>query len=139
MSNSKHMRAEECLPEGVAPPGGRVDHAPLLGTWYATDKEATGIVKIILSDRSGAFVAHAFGAGHDGAESLDLGEVEAVAYAANVASSQAMALSATYDFGFAETLLAAYYKGGILVLDTFSTFKDESGRSPYFTREFFHR
>ena len=50
-----------------------------------------------------------------------------------------MAFSAVYDFGFMETLLAAYMKGGILVLDTFNAFKDSSGRASYFTREFFHR
>jgi len=137
MSVAKFMRTEERLPEGAAPPGGRVDHTPLLGTWYATDKAAAGIVKMTLSDRGGAFVVRAWGA--TSPELVDFGEVEAVAYAANVASLQAMAFSAVFNFGFLETLLAAYYKGGILVLDTFNTFKDESGRSPYFTREFFHR
>ena len=37
------------------------------------------------------------------------------------------------------TILAAYAKQGILVLDTFNTFTDASGRSNYFSREFFHR
>lgn len=134
---AKYMRTEERLPEGAAPPGGRVDHTSLLGTWYATDKAAAGIVKMVLSDRDGAFVLRAFGAAEP--EPVDFGEVSAIAYAASVASPQAMALSAVYDFGFLETILAAYGKGGILVLDTFNTFKDKSGRSPYFTREFFHR
>jgi hypothetical protein len=44
-----------------------------------------------------------------------------------------------YDFGFLVTILAAYAKQGILVLDTFNTFTDSSGRSNYFSREFFHR
>ncbi|XYH98774.1 hypothetical protein ACMHYB_03145 [Sorangium sp. So ce1128] len=108
ISKAKYMRAEERLPEGAVPPGGRVDHTPLLGTWYATDKAAEGIVKMILSDRDGAFVIRAFGAAHP--EPIEFGEVEAVAYAASVASPQAMALSAVYDFGFLETILAAYGK-----------------------------
>jgi hypothetical protein len=49
-----------------------------------------------------------------------------------------MAFTARYDFGFMETTLAVYMKGGILVLDSFNSFKDSSGRCDYFTREFYH-
>jgi hypothetical protein len=137
MSEARYLRTEDRLPPGVVAPGGRVDPAPMLGTWYATDKAATGIVRMELSDRDGTFVLRAFGAGDP--EPVDWGEVEATAYAASVASPEGMAVSAVYDFGFLETILAAYTKGGILVLDTFNTFKDSSGRSAYFSREFFHR
>ena len=109
----------------------------MLGTWLATDKQSAGVVKLELSERDGNFVVRAFGAATP--EPLDWGEVPAIAYAKSVVSDEGMAVSATYDFGFAESLLAAYSKGGILVLDTFNTFKDGSGRSAYFSREFFHR
>ncbi len=49
-----------------------------------------------------------------------------------------MAFTALFDFGFMESLLAVYLKGGILVLDSFNTFRDDSGRSNYFSPEFFH-
>jgi hypothetical protein len=133
----RYVRAEDRLPNGDDPPGGRVDPAPMLGTWFATDKQSAGVVKLELSEREGAFVVRAFGAGTP--DPLDWGEVPAVAYAKSVASAEGMAVSATFDFGFLESLLAAYAKGGILVLDTFNTFKDGSGRSAYFSREFFHR
>jgi hypothetical protein len=131
-----YVRAEDRLPNGDAAPGGRVDPAPMLGTWFATDKQSAGVVKLELAERDSGFVVRAFGASPD---PIDWGEVPAIAYAKSVVSDEGMAVSAVFDFGFEESLLAAYSKGGILVLDTFNTFKDGSGRSAYFSREFFHR
>jgi hypothetical protein len=137
MSTLQSVRADDQLGELASAPPGEIDVAPLLGTWWATDKATDSVVKLELADRAGSFVVHAFGACTPAP--CDWGERPAVPYAATVGSRDAMAFSAVYDFGFMETLLAAYMKGGILVLDTFNTFKDGSGRASYFTREFFHR
>jgi hypothetical protein len=131
------MRAEERLPAGVAPPGGVRDLTALLGAWFNTDKNTGGLVRMVLGGTPEDFTVHAFGAGSPMPH--DWGLTPAVAYAAGVGSSDGMAFSAIYDFGFVETFLAAYTKSGILVLDTFNVFKDGSGRSNYFSREFFHR
>lgn len=135
------MEAPQCMrledrPSGASP-AGTVDPAPMFGTWHNTDKNTAGIVRMILGESGGRFTVHAWAAGEP--DLYDWGEIDATAHAANVTSSEGMAFSATYDFGFVETILAAYTKSGILVLDTFNTFKDGSGRSNYFTREFFHR
>lgn len=137
MDTATWMRAEERLAEGVVPPGGIVDLSALLGTWFNTDKNTGGVVTMALAGTPEDFTVHACGAASP--EPQDWGTVPAVAYAANVGSAEGMAFSATYDFGFVETFLAAYTKSGILVLDTFNVFKDGSGRSNYFSREFFHR
>ena len=131
------MRTEEGLPEGAAAPGRISDLSALLGTWYNTDKQTGGLVRMTLAGSPVDFTVQAFGAASP--EPLDWGKVPAVSYAAGVGSPVGMAFSATYDFGFVETFLAAYTKSGILVLDTFNVFKDDSGRSNYFSREFFHR
>jgi hypothetical protein len=131
----RSMRVEDRL-RGAAP-AGPVDVAPVLGTWWNTDKATEGVVRLELREHGGALRVHAFGAGEPGP--YDWGEIAGTIYAANAGSRAGMAFSAVYDFGFAETILAAYTKSGILVLDTFNTFKDGSGRSHYFTREFFHR
>lgn len=133
----KYMKEEDRLDEGSQAPGGEIDPAPLLGTWYATDKQAGGVAKVILTQAARRFMVHAFGADEDG--SRDWGEVEGVAYGHDVTATEAMSFTATYDFGFMATVMAAYAKQGILVLDTFNTFRDDSGRAPYFTREFFHQ
>ncbi len=137
MTRLQSVRADDQLGELASAPPGEIDVAPLLGTWWATDKATDSVVKLELADRAGSFVVHAFGACTPAP--CDWGERPAVPYAATVGSRDAMAFSAVYDFGFMETLLAAYMKGGILVLDTFNSFKDGSGRASYFTREFFHR
>jgi hypothetical protein len=62
-----------------------------------------------------------------------------VVYAAGVHSPAAMAFVARYDFGFMETRLEANLSLGLLVIATFNTFRDNSGRSNYFAREFFYR
>lgn len=109
----------------------------LLGTWFATDKEAAGVVRLELTESEDAVAVRAFGDAD--AQPYDWGEVRATVYGNSASASDAMAFSALYDFGFMTTLLAAYAKQGILVLDTFTTFKDDSGRADFFSREFFHR
>ena len=124
-----HLGAEEV---GGAP----VDPKPLAGTWFNTDKKTRGIAKLVLKQDDRTLSVHAFGACEP--ELCDWGEVPGFAFSSGVSSPEGMALTALFDFGFMETLLAVYYKGGILVLDSFNTFKDDSGRSNYFSREFCH-
>ena len=114
-----------------------MDPSPLVGTWLATDKSTGGIVKLVLSATPEGFVVHAFGACSP--SPCDWGEVKGSVYSDSVASNSGMSFTCTYDFGFLETILAVYLKGGILVLDSFNTFKDDSGRASYFTREFYYR
>jgi hypothetical protein len=134
----EYVRTEDQLPDSAVPPGGTLEPALLVGTWYATDHEATGVVRLELRQRAdGHLLVRAFGA--DPEQPYDWGEIEATAYGSSVTAVDAMAFSAIYDFGFLVTILAAYAKQGILVLDTFNTFTDASGRSNYFSREFFHR
>ncbi|HET9144244.1 hypothetical protein [Actinophytocola sp.] len=132
-----YVRAEDQLPEQARPPGGALGSSALVGTWFATDKQALGVVRLELRQRGETLFVRAYGA--DSGEPYDWGEIEATAYGAAVTAADAMAFSAVYDFGFLVTILAAYAKQGILVLDTFNTFTDSSGRSNYFSREFFHR
>jgi hypothetical protein len=131
----KFVKADD-QPAGEVP-GRRVDPSPLLGTWLATDRATGGIVKLVLSTRGDELVVHAFGACSP--SPCDWGEVKGSAFSDAVTSSLAMSFTCVYDFGFLQTILAAYLKGGILVLDSFNTFKDGSGRADYFTREFYYR
>ena len=133
----RYTRAEDQLADGaVQRSGGQVDPTPLAGTWLNTDKRTRGIARMVLTVRDGALVVHAYGACEP--ELCDWGEVEGAAFSSGVGSPDGMAFTASYDFGFMETSLAVYLKGGILVLDSFNTFKDGSSRSNYFSREFFH-
>lgn len=139
METFKVTRLEDELPAGrEARPGAAINSSPLHGTWHNTDKKTRGIVKLVISagGGEGGVAVRAFGACEP--SPCDWGETEGRAYSAGAAESEGMAFTATFDFEFMETSLAVYMKGGILVLDSFNTFKDDSGRFNYFSREFFH-
>ena len=123
--------------DGLAALVGRLDFSAILGTWFATDDEAAGVVELRLRRYGEHLAVHAFSAGS--AQPPDWGEAAATAYGADAAATEAVAFSARYEFGFMSTVLTAYNNGGVLVLDTFNSFTDSSGRGDYFTREFFHR
>ncbi len=131
----KYMRADDELKAEAL--GGVVDSSPLVGTWINTDKATGGIVKLILSKEGDSFFVQAFGACSPAP--CDWGKVEGAVYSSGVDSQEGMAFTASYDFGFMETSLAVYLKSGILVLDSFNTFKDGSHRSDYFSREFYYQ
>jgi hypothetical protein len=69
----------------------------------------------------------------------DWGSVEAPVYAFAFESKQAGAFNALFDLGYEEVHLQANVKAGVLVVASFNHIKDQSGRSSYFDREFFHR
>jgi len=137
MATMNFTRAEDQLAAEQGQVGGApVDPSPLVGTWFNTDKQTHGIVRLVLTQHDGALKVRAFGA--CAPTPCDWGEVQGVAFSSGVSSPEGMAFTALFDFGFMETLLAVYLKGGILVLDSFNTFRDTSGRANYFSREFFH-
>src|SRR5689334_16487133 len=136
MTELRFTRAED-LPKTIHSGIAKVNPEPLVGVWHNTDKATPGIVKLILSLRDGTFVVRAFGA--NGSTPHDWGEVDGVVYSAGVDSDEGMAFTARYRFGFLDTTLAVYLKSGILVLDSFNAFDDQSGRSDYFSREFFYQ
>jgi hypothetical protein len=138
MAVMKCMRAEEYLDtEEMGDAGGRLDPAPLLGTWLNTNSASRGLVTIILTSHASALTVHAFGA--DDPSPRDWGEVPGAIYAKSVDSPEGMAFSALYDFGFMATHLQANVKQGVLVIASFTYFKDGSGRAPYFSREFYYQ
>ena len=136
MPDLQFTRAED-LPKAVLTGIAHVDPTPLVGTWLNTDKATPGIAKMIMSIRDGALVVRAFGACEP--SPCDWGEVDAVVYSSGVDSNEGMAFTARYRFDFLETIIAVYLKSGILVLDSFNSFDDNSGRNDYFSREFFYQ
>jgi len=137
VTTMKFTRAEDQLSEGQGEGGGApVDPSPLVGTWLNTDKRTRGIARLVLTQDGDTLKVRAFGACDP--DPCDWGEVPGAAFSSGVGSPEGMAFTALFDFGFMETFLAVYLKGGILVLDSFNTFRDDSGRSNYFSREFFH-
>jgi hypothetical protein len=111
--------------------------ACLLGTWLNTNNVTRGILKAVLSERAREVVVRIVGSCFP--EPCDWGEVSASVFSADPRSGEAMAWSAFCDFGFMETQLQAHIRQGVLIIAKFDRFKDESGRSNYFSKEFFYR
>lgn|SRR5437879_4760797 len=105
------------------------------GDWTTTNSATKGIARIKIAPREGGLVIHAFGASE--AALSDWGETQAEVFVEAGDPSRIRAFRAVYDFGFLETHLQAKTEKGVLVLASFNRFKDQSGRSNYFSREFF--
>jgi len=137
MKALKYVRAEDQL-ETESEGSGEIDSTPLLGEWVNTNTSTTGIVKVVIRLKGSDVVIRVLGASSPSL--CDWGEARSDAlYSSSVRSLNATAFSATYDFGFLETRLEANFSLGLLVIANFNTFRDGSGRSNYFSREFFHR
>src|SRR5712692_11239168 len=67
----------------------------------------------------------------------DIAVCELILYSIN--SQTAMSFTAVFDFGFMETHLQTNLKRGTMVIATANKFSDLSGRSDYYTREFFYQ
>jgi hypothetical protein len=116
--------------------GLRLDGLP--GVWLNTDSGTRGIVKVMTAVSGPELTVRAFGAGDP--DLIDWGEVEAdYIYALSLSSRVAAGFTARYRFDFAEIHLQANWNQGLLVLASFTSFKDGSDRSNYFSRDFFHR
>jgi hypothetical protein len=110
----------------------------LPGTWLNTSNDSGGIIKVIITLQDSKLRLRVFGAAGSG--SRDWGEVEAEYLFANNISSQAAAgLTAWYHLDHADIHLQANWNQGLLVLASFTSFKNGSKRFNCFSREFFHR
>jgi len=109
----------------------------LIGTWVNVNTATRDIVKVVLSNNGGSLGVHAFGACSP--TPCDWGEVSGQAYAASVAGGAAVAFTASYGFGFKNTVLTGHLDGQHLIVDDFNIFEDGSGRSPYFTEGTFKK
>jgi len=102
------------------------------GRWVNADSATRGVttLEITVSDSDATVQAWGSCVPTD----CDWGAVQAVAYAPDVSSdiaSTALALTAGFDPGFAETLMVIRPDGDQLSVQTFTRFKDSSGRSNY--------
>ncbi|MFZ1220976.1 MAG: hypothetical protein WAO00_16900 [Chthoniobacterales bacterium] len=107
------------------------------GVWFNCDPGTGEISKIVFAIREGVITMRAFGASNPGP--IDWGETAAKPYVDRIGSSLITGLTADYDFGFMKTRVAGNVKYGVLVIQSYNEFCDQSGRPPYFTREFFSK
>lgn len=113
-----------------------VDVAPLVGTWLNAKRDTDHITRVVVSERDGAVLVRLYGSAMG--ESIDWGEVRARLYA-HTGTRAVAGFHAAYELGATRIEIAANVKQGILVIQTYTSFSDGSGRLSQFSREFFHR
>jgi hypothetical protein len=133
METPRLMRLADQVPETAA---GTLDPTPLVGDWANTNPASRGIVRVVVEARQGALTVRAFGAGSPAPLDWGVVPVESV-YADGIASARGHAWRAAWDFGYLETVLEANLSQGLLIVAALNRFKDGSGRSSYFAREFY--
>jgi len=106
--------------------------AQFAGDWSNVDPNTGGITKLSIAISGASANVHAWGKCHP--TDCDWGSVNAFAFAPDVSSdpvSQAQAMMAIFDEGFKETTLFISPQGSRLSVQSYTRFKDNSGRSNY--------
>jgi hypothetical protein len=114
-----------------------LDLSLLLGDWRNTN--AAGGISRIVCEAAGDRTMRVRCYARIGTDVKDWGVVHAPTFVLTFDADQASAFLAIYDFGFEEVRLQANVKLGVLVVASLNRFRDDSGRSNYFDREFFYR
>ncbi len=139
MESVKCVKAEDLVEiSDILQNGGALCLDSLPGVWLNTDSGTRGIVKVVTAVKGAELTVRTFGRGEP--DLNDWGEVSAdYIYANSISSRVAAGFIASYRFDFAEIQLQANWNQGLLVLASFTSFKDGSKRSNFFSRDFFHR
>ncbi len=132
------LRLDDIPKQALA--AGSLDVSALTGTWLNTDRGRDGGVhKLLIAEgnEDGMLQVHGFGVADP--EPIDWESTDAPAFAFAVDDDTAWGFRCEFEFGFLSTEIAGYGKEGILIIVTYNTFHDDSGRADYWIREFFHR
>lgn len=112
--------------------------SPMCGDWLNADHPGTpGMLGVTLTEQEGSLWVRGLGMARPAGYAWP--RVRSASFAPDPVSQQAWGYLVDYDFGFMRTIIAGYYKTSVLVATTYNTFQDGSERTPYWTREFFHR
>jgi hypothetical protein len=111
----------------------------LIGRWANTNRETLGLAEFLIEQDGERFSVSGVGVGADGPIVWPVIEAKVLANLEEEAGQRAIALTATFDFGFMRAETQIRVNKGVLVIVLFNTFLDDSGRSNYVNREFYYR
>ncbi|MBC7909846.1 MAG: hypothetical protein H7Y30_05055 [Pyrinomonadaceae bacterium] len=111
----------------------------LIGRWLNANRETQGIAEIRVEQDGEQFSVSILGVGADGLIEWPQTGARALANLEEEAGQRAVALAATFDFGFMRAETHLRVNKGVLVIVLFITFSDDSGRANYVNREFYYR
>jgi hypothetical protein len=137
METVSYVRADEQVRSPMPEPFA-IDSSPIVGRWINTNLSTPGMARVIVAGSDENLSVRILTASGPTPRDWGRAKVDAV-YSNGISSPAAMAFVASYDFGDLEARVEANLSLGLLVVATFNTFKDGSGRSNFFGREFFYR
>jgi hypothetical protein len=111
----------------------------LTGRWVNTNSETRGILECIVESQGEDLIVKIAGAGADGPIPWPVTKAKVLANLEEEAGQRTAALTVRFDHGFMKSETYIRINKGVFVIVLFNSFLDESGRSPYVTREFFYR
>jgi hypothetical protein len=109
-----------------------IDPVPLLGDWINYDASSRNIAGLTIARRGEIVMLRI-----TGAPDIDWGEIALEPFSLTTAGGEAAAFRAAYEFDFARIAILAYLNKRLLVVDAYTIFRDDSGRSNYFARDHF--
>jgi hypothetical protein len=112
-----------------------LDSSALPGTWINSNPQTTALARLVIKEAGDDLSLEAYGVGSDGL--VDWGTSQIDLFASAPFGRVAAGFTCVFDFGFKQTRLQGMIMKGLLVLAEFHSFKDKSGRSDYFLREYF--
>jgi hypothetical protein len=120
------------------PPALPFDGSELVGNWWNTNPDSKGITQLRIGagEKDGAIVSIW---GPQVPDASQHRSVKAALFALSSGSRLAKAFSARFEAHDVALTLQANIKQGVLVVASFTEFKDSEGRSNYFHREFYYR
>jgi hypothetical protein len=112
-----------------------IDTGAFPGTWVNSNPDTNGIARLQMTQSDGKLSLQVLAMGPEAL--IDWGTEDVSVFTASPKSRLGAGFTCVFDFGFAETRLQGMIMKGLLVLAQFHRFKDDSGRSDYFVREYF--
>jgi hypothetical protein len=127
------------LHPALADPATRTLNAgQLAGRWVNTNPETNGLAEVTIMREGEHFSVRIVGVGADGPVNWPTARARVMANLEEEAGQRAVALAATFEFGFMRVESYLRVNKGVLVIVGYHTFLDDSGRSNYVNREFFY-
>jgi hypothetical protein len=114
----------------------RIDVSPLIGTWFGIKLDESRIGKLVISERDGVLLLHPYGTPESGLD--DWGETEMTPHTAS-GSTTASGFHARCRVGAMRVEFVTVENQGVLLVQHFTSYHDDSGRPNEFAKSYFRR
>jgi hypothetical protein len=114
----------------------RVDVSRLVGTWFGIKLDENRIAKLVITEEESGLLIHPYGS--PDSDMPDWGQAEAVPHV-DSGSTTATGFQAHCRVGAMRVEFVVVENQGVLLVQTFTSFPDESGRTSEFGKAYYRR